>query len=80
MSSISRITKLARIPEIRKKQRESDTQQEKREGKKEDPFVFPLKGNSNYKKPRTNIRRERTDRQPAKTAEEGIGERLDLKV
>ncbi|MDG5766733.1 hypothetical protein QA596_04575 [Balneolales bacterium ANBcel1] len=92
MTSLSRIARLARIPEIRRKNRETDPRKKKRdEERDEDRPVFTL---SEEQPPVPDIRREipsaprpkiRTRSLPAKkpaksASDDGVGERLDLKV
>lgn len=83
MTSLSRIARLAKIPEIRKKKRDTDPRKKKHDDKsEEDRPVFPLKGNMTIKKPRTMVQQQpqQDGQTPPRSADDGIGERLDLKV
>jgi len=94
MTSLSRIARLARIPEIRKKKRETDPRKKKHsedtdqfDESGENPPVFPLKEDPEYKKLPTSPKpRIKTQPRPSikstSTSESDIvvGKRLDLKV
>lgn len=83
MTSLSRIARLARIPEIRKKKRENDPRKKKRDDSSDkDRPAFPLKGTFSIKKPATSTpsRVPTSPKPPQKPLDDGIGERLDLKV
>ncbi len=86
MTSLSRIARLARIPEIHKKKRENDPRKKKRDNNEEEQPEFPLKNYQVIKKPGPRqkpmvktqpLSSQKTARSPL---DDGIGERLDLKV
>lgn len=92
MDSVSRIARLARIPEIKKKKRDSDSQKKKdqEQPEKEARPEFPLKKEITLKdaahplnKPSVITRKvpapqKKPEEKP--TDKEGLGDRLDLKI
>jgi hypothetical protein len=83
MTTISRISELAKIPEIKRKKREAMQAGKKRRKDAEERPAFPLKGKPCFKKPRTLVTKaapEFNTAPPPASVEDGVGKKLDVKI
>ncbi len=82
MTTISRISELAKIPEIKRKKREAMQSGKKRRKEPEERPAFPLKGKPCFKKPRTLVARVTSEIRstPAASVDEEIGRKLDVRI
>ncbi len=82
MTTISRISELAKIPEIKRKKREAMQTGKRRRKDPEERPAFPLKGKPCFRKPRTLAPRvaSKVKTVPPSSVEDGIGRKLDIKI
>lgn len=82
MTLVTKISKLAKIPQLLKKKQEAEEEAKKKKEDSADRPPFPLKDKPAFKKSRSSAPEDNSTKASSepKSTNEGIGERIDLTV